>query len=147
MNALQADASAVPDDSVEHVANALVNMQVTAPAATTVLASTTVAYADRSAAAAAALTAAATVLASTLVDLADISVAAVWIQDTAALLTAAIVPASTLVDIADTKSAAVRARDSKHPRPTTSSPPRPSSMPRTRRCWTPLSRLSSPRSR
>jgi hypothetical protein len=42
MDALQADASAIPDDSVDHVANALVNKQVTAPAAATVPASTPV---------------------------------------------------------------------------------------------------------
>jgi hypothetical protein len=55
MDALQADASAIPDDSVDHVANALVTMQVTAPAAATVPASTPVDPADRSAAAAAAV--------------------------------------------------------------------------------------------
>jgi hypothetical protein len=70
MDALQADASAIPDDSVDHVASALVNMQVTAPAAATVPASTPVDTADKSAAAA--LPAAAIVPASTLVDLADI---------------------------------------------------------------------------
>jgi hypothetical protein len=75
MDALQADASAVPDDSVDHAANALVNMQVTAPAAGMVPASTPVDPADRSAAAVP--PAAAIVPASTLVDLADISVAAV----------------------------------------------------------------------
>jgi NAD-dependent DNA ligase len=53
MDALQADAFAIPDDSFDHVANALVNMQVTAPAAATVPASTFVDLADRSAAAAA----------------------------------------------------------------------------------------------
>jgi hypothetical protein len=52
MDALQADASAIPDDSVDHVANALVNMRVTASAAATVPASTPVDPADRSAAAA-----------------------------------------------------------------------------------------------
>jgi hypothetical protein len=52
MDALQANASAIPDDSVDHVANALVNMQVTAPAVATVPASTPVDPADRSAAAA-----------------------------------------------------------------------------------------------
>jgi hypothetical protein len=36
MDAFQADASAVPEDSVEHLAIALVNMEVTAPAASTV---------------------------------------------------------------------------------------------------------------
>jgi hypothetical protein len=51
MDALQADVSAIPDDSVDHVANALVNMQVTAPDAATVPASTPVDPADRSAAA------------------------------------------------------------------------------------------------
>jgi hypothetical protein len=50
MDALQADSSAIPDDSVDHVANALVNMQVTAAA--TVPASTPVDPADRNAAAA-----------------------------------------------------------------------------------------------
>jgi hypothetical protein len=33
MDALQADAFTIPDDSFDHVANALVNIQVTAPAA------------------------------------------------------------------------------------------------------------------
>jgi hypothetical protein len=51
MDALQADASTIPDDSVDHVANALANMQVTAPAAASVPASTPVDPADRSAAA------------------------------------------------------------------------------------------------
>jgi hypothetical protein len=51
MDALQADASAIPDDSVDHVTNALLNMQVTAPAAATVPASTPVDPTDRSAAA------------------------------------------------------------------------------------------------
>jgi hypothetical protein len=110
MGALQADAPAVPDYGVDHVANSLVNMQVTAPAAATVPASTPVDPADRSAAAAPA--SAAIVPTSTLVDLADISAAAVRAQDTAALPAAAIVPASTLVDIAETSAAAVRARDS-----------------------------------
>jgi hypothetical protein len=110
MDALQADASAIPDDSVDHVANALVNMKFTAPAAATVPASTPVDPADISAAAAP--PAAAIVPASTLVDLADISAAAVRAQDTAAPPAAAIVPASTLVDIAETSAAAVRARDS-----------------------------------
>jgi hypothetical protein len=109
MDALQADASAVSDYSVDHVANALVNMQVAAPAAATVSASTPVDPADRSAAAAP--PAAAIVPASTLVDLADIIAAAVRAQDTAAPLAAAIVPASTLVDIAETSTAVVRARD------------------------------------
>jgi hypothetical protein len=110
MDALQADASAIPGDSVDHVANALVNMQVTAPAAVTVPDSTSVDPADRSAAAAP--PAAAIVPASTLVDLADISAAAVRAQDTAAPPAATIVPVSTLVDIAETSAAAVRARDS-----------------------------------
>jgi hypothetical protein len=47
MDELQADASTIPDDSVDHVANALANMQVTAPAAATVPASTLVDPADR----------------------------------------------------------------------------------------------------
>jgi hypothetical protein len=47
MDALQADASAILDDSVDHVANALVIMQVTAPAAATFPASTPVYLADR----------------------------------------------------------------------------------------------------
>jgi hypothetical protein len=51
MDALQADASAIPDDGVDHVANALVNMQVTAPAAVIVPASTLVGIAETSAAA------------------------------------------------------------------------------------------------
>jgi hypothetical protein len=51
MDALQADASAIPDESVDHVANALVNMQVTAQAAATVPASTPVDIAETSAAA------------------------------------------------------------------------------------------------
>jgi hypothetical protein len=51
MDALQADSSAVPEDSVGHFANALVNMQVTAPAAATLPASTLVYLADTSAAA------------------------------------------------------------------------------------------------
>jgi hypothetical protein len=104
MDVLQADAFAIPDDSVNHVTNARVNMQVTARAAATVPASTPVDPADRSAAS--------IVPASTLVDLADISAAAVRAQDTAAPTAAAIVPASTLVDIAETIAAAVRARDS-----------------------------------
>jgi hypothetical protein len=81
MDALQADASAIPDYSVDHVANALVNMQVTAPAAATVPASAPIDPADTSAAAAP--PAAAIVLASTLVDLTDISAAADRAQDTA----------------------------------------------------------------
>jgi hypothetical protein len=110
MDALQADASAIPDDSVDHVTNVLVNMQVTARAAATVPASTPVDPSDRSAAAAS--PAAAIVPASTLVDLADISAAAVRAQATAVPPAAAIVPASTLVDFAKTTAAAVRARDS-----------------------------------
>jgi hypothetical protein len=110
MDTLQADASAIPDDSVDHVANSLVSKQVTAPAEATVPASTPVDPADRSAAAAP--TAAAIVPASTLVDLADISAAAVQVKDIAAPPAAAIVPASNLVDIAETSAAAVRARDS-----------------------------------
>jgi hypothetical protein len=51
MDALQADASEIPDDSVDHVANALVNMQVTAQAAATVPASTLVDVAETSVAA------------------------------------------------------------------------------------------------
>jgi hypothetical protein len=110
MDALQADASDIADDSVDHVANAHVNMQVTAPAAATVPASTPVDPADRSAAAAP--SSAAIVPASTLVDLADISAAAIRAQDTAAPPAAAIVPASNLVDIAETSATAVRDRDS-----------------------------------
>jgi hypothetical protein len=81
MDALQADASVIPDDSVDHVANALANMQVTAQAAATVPASTPVDPVDRSAAAAP--LAAVIVPASTLVDLADISAAAGRAQDIA----------------------------------------------------------------
>jgi hypothetical protein len=110
MDALQADASAILDDSVDQVANALVNMQVTDPAAATVPASTPVNPADRSATAA--LPAAAIVPASTLVDLADISAAGVRAQDIAGPPAAAIVPALPLVYIAETSAAAVRARDS-----------------------------------
>jgi hypothetical protein len=36
MDALQADVSGFSDNSVDHVAKALVNMQVTAPAAATI---------------------------------------------------------------------------------------------------------------
>jgi hypothetical protein len=110
MDALQADASAIPDDSVDHVANVHVNMQFMAPAAGTVPASTPIDPTDRSAAAAP--SAAAIVPASTLFDLTEISAAAVRAQDIAALPAAAIVPASTLVDIAETSAAAVWARDS-----------------------------------
>jgi hypothetical protein len=46
MDARQAAASAVPDDSVDHVVNALVNLQVTDPAADTVSASIPVDLAD-----------------------------------------------------------------------------------------------------
>jgi hypothetical protein len=46
MDALQADASAIPEDSIDHVANSLVNVQVMAPAAATVPASTPVDPAD-----------------------------------------------------------------------------------------------------
>jgi hypothetical protein len=110
MDALQADACAIPDDSVDHFANAFVNLQVTAQAAATVSASTPVNPVDRSAAAAP--PEAIIVPASTLVDLADISAAASRAQDIAAPPAAAIVPASTLVDIAETSAAAVWACDS-----------------------------------
>jgi hypothetical protein len=68
MHALQVDESTVPDGSVEHIANALVNLQVTAVASVTVPASTPVDPADKSAAAA-------NVPASTPVDPADRSAA------------------------------------------------------------------------
>jgi hypothetical protein len=70
MDALQADASTIPDDSVDHVANALVNMRVTAPAAATVPAS-----------AIAAPSAAAIIPASTLVDIAETSATAFRARD------------------------------------------------------------------
>jgi hypothetical protein len=78
MNALQKDASVVPDDSVDHVANALFIMQVTAPAA-------------------------ATVPASNPFDPAHGSVAAIRALDSTTLPTNIVVTASTLVDTKDSK--------------------------------------------
>jgi hypothetical protein len=82
MDALQADASSAPDDSVEHVANSLVNMQVTAPAAVTVPASTPFDPANRSATAA--VPATSIVPASTLGHISDSFAAAVQARDSTA---------------------------------------------------------------
>jgi hypothetical protein len=77
MDALQADSSAVPENSIDHVVNALVSIQVTALAA-------------------------ATVSASTLVYIAGTSAAAVWARDSTTPADN-IVNASTFVDAQDTK--------------------------------------------